>query len=75
MKEFYDRNSASFRRKYEDFDWPYTGFVQGNIAGWMPISTERLADWLENSIYTVEDFIDGFRRNRELYFKTVKIRN
>lgn len=63
MREFYDKNSPTFMRKYEDIEWPYTGFVQGNISGWNPISTERLAEWLENSIsrYTFEDFSKGFQ--------------
>ena len=62
MKEFYDINSESFDSKYGNIDWPYTGFVQGHILGWMPISIPRLFEWLDDSVYTVDDFIGGFKR-------------
>ena len=61
MKDFYDRDSASFRHEYAYIDWPYTGFVQGNLAGWMPISEVGIVIWLEGSHYNVDDFIEKFK--------------
>jgi hypothetical protein len=65
MRESYDKNSPYFSSKYGDIGWPYTGFVQGNIAGWNPISAERLAEWIDQSpVYTIEEFVEKFRHRR-----------
>ena len=61
MKGFYDKHSASCDPEYGYVDWPYTGFVQGDIAGWMPISEVRIVIWLEGSHYNVDDFIEKFK--------------
>ena len=61
MKDFYNRNSASFSHEYADIDWPYTGFVQGNRLGWMPISEVKIVEWLEGSHYNIDDFIKEFK--------------
>lgn len=61
MRESYDKNSPYFSSKYKDIEWPYTGFVQGSILGWNPISAQRLADWIVDSpVYIVEEFIEKF---------------
>jgi len=39
----------------------YTGFVQGNILFWNPISEERIAEWLDKYHYKIDDFIKSFR--------------
>lgn len=64
MKEFYDKRSASCDPEYGNIDWPYTGFVQGDIGGWMPITISRLVEWLEGSGYSVERFIETFRSKK-----------
>ncbi len=64
--EFYDRNSTSFVREYNDIQWPYMGFVQGNMLGWMPISITQLCGWIENSPYTVGDFIEHFHEKTKI---------
>lgn len=63
MEELYDRDSKSFNDKYRDVEWPYTGYVQGNIMGWYPISIPRLAEWLTKYGYALDEFIESFRSN------------
>ena len=63
MKEFYDKKSPNFYPEYRNINWPYTGFVQGNIAGWNPISTLRLADWFDRYNYETDEFIEKFTSN------------
>ncbi len=65
MKEFYDKNSTSFCSKYRDIEWPYTGFVEGNILGWKPISIPELVELLEQEspVYTVDKFVREFYRS------------
>lgn len=41
--------------------WPYTGFIQGNLAGWRPISEIRIVEQLHHFGYNVDDFIDFFK--------------
>lgn len=36
-KEFCDKSSKWFDPKKEKNRWAYTGFVRGNILGWIPI--------------------------------------
>lgn len=61
MREFYDRDSEYFNPEYGNINWPYTGFVQGNMAGWNPISEVRIIEWLENYGYRINDFIESFK--------------
>lgn len=61
MKELYDKDSEYFNIKYEHIEWPYTGFVQGNILGWYPISIPRLVEWLEKYNYALDEFLESFR--------------
>lgn len=60
-KEFYDEQSTSFNPKHKNIQWPYTGFVQGSILGWYPISVPELHKWIEASPgYKVDEFVDDF---------------
>ncbi len=38
----------------------YSGFVQGNVLGWDPISISEIIRWL-NPHYTIEKFIESFQ--------------
>lgn len=64
MEELYDKDSEYFNAKYRDVEWPYTGFVQGNIMGWYPISKPRLAEWLTKYGYALDEFIESFRSDQ-----------
>ena len=49
-KEYYDKNSPLFNPINKEIKWPYTGFVKGNILGWVPISIPVLVNFLENPL-------------------------
>ena len=57
MQQFYDRASSYYLPEYRTIEWPYTGFVQGNRADWMPIAIPTLGEWLERWGYPVDDFV------------------
>ena len=61
MKEFYSRNWPIPNPKYWMIHWPYTGFVQGDMAGWNPISEVRIVEWLNKYHYKVDEFVGVFR--------------
>ena len=60
-KEFYDEKSEYFNPNHKNTHWPYTGFVQGSILGWYPVTVTELIEWIESSPgYTVDEFVGEF---------------
>lgn len=47
--DFYDKNSPNYDHRYDNIQWPYTGFIQG--VGEIPILIPDLVRWLEKSPY------------------------
>ncbi len=56
-------NTSSNDYLHEDIFGTYTGFIQGNMAGWMPISEIRIVEQLNFYDYKIDEFIHFFKSN------------
>lgn len=59
-EQFYNKASKYFNPKYKHIDWPYTGFVRGNLLGWEPISIPELINFLKRYHYPLDLFAQRF---------------
>lgn len=61
LRDSYDANSPYFKKENSDTQWPYTGYVEGNVISWRPISAEELVGWVDRSGYDVDDLCEKLR--------------